>query len=167
MGGNTLPLPQFSRYVTLLSTWYDFMAWFLVEHSNNFNLLYGNRLERMRKSTKHSQFIINLVLWRLGIFLFATASSTTLGSTQHPIQWITGALFLEVKRPGCEANHLPPHREEVKTRGAIPQLPYVFIPWRLVKRPACTLLKSSVLKVTFEKKYDGVTKSFRTESTTK
>jgi hypothetical protein len=36
----------------------------------------------------------------LGIFLFATAMSrTALGPTQLPIQWVPGALSLEVKRP--------------------------------------------------------------------
>jgi hypothetical protein len=59
------------------------------------------------------------VLWfgfrrGLGIFLFTTASRTTLGPTQPPIQWVPGALSLKVKRPGREANHLPPSSAEVK-----------------------------------------------------
>jgi hypothetical protein len=41
-----------------------------------------------------------------GIFLFTTASRTALGPTQPPIQWVSGALSLGVKRPGCEADHL-------------------------------------------------------------
>jgi hypothetical protein len=49
----------------------------------------------------------------LGIFLFTTASRTALGPTQ-PIQWTPGALSLEVKRPGCEADHSPPSSAEVK-----------------------------------------------------
>jgi hypothetical protein len=44
----------------------------------------------------------------LGIFLFTIASRTALGPTQAPIQWVPGALSLEVKRPGCEADHSPP-----------------------------------------------------------
>jgi hypothetical protein len=50
----------------------------------------------------------------LGIFLFTTSSRTALGPTQPPIQWIPGALSLEVKRPGREADHSPPSSDEVK-----------------------------------------------------
>jgi len=34
--------------------------------------------------------------------------------TQPPIRWITEALSLEVKLPGCEAEHSPPSSAEVK-----------------------------------------------------
>jgi hypothetical protein len=37
-----------------------------------------------------------------------------LGPTQPPIQWLPGALYPAVKRPGCEADHLPPSSAEVK-----------------------------------------------------
>jgi hypothetical protein len=37
-----------------------------------------------------------------------------LGPTQPSIQWATGALFLEVKLPGREADHLPQSSAEVK-----------------------------------------------------
>jgi hypothetical protein len=50
----------------------------------------------------------------LGIFLFATASRTSVGPTQPPIQWVLGALSLVVKRPGREADHSPPSSAEVK-----------------------------------------------------
>jgi hypothetical protein len=50
----------------------------------------------------------------LGIFLFTTASRTTLGPTQPPIQWVPGALSLAVKRPVREADHSPPSSAEVK-----------------------------------------------------
>jgi hypothetical protein len=36
------------------------------------------------------------------------------GPTQPPIQWIPGAVSLEVMRPVCEADHSPPTRAEVK-----------------------------------------------------
>jgi hypothetical protein len=48
------------------------------------------------------------------IFLFTTASTTALGPTQPPIQWVLGALSLGVKRPGHEADHSPPSSAEVK-----------------------------------------------------
>jgi len=41
-------------------------------------------------------------------------SRTALGPTQPPIQWVTGALSLGVKRPGHEADHSPPSSTEVK-----------------------------------------------------
>jgi hypothetical protein len=50
----------------------------------------------------------------LGIFLFTTASRTAPGLTHLPIQWVPGALSLEVKRPGREADHSPPSSAEVK-----------------------------------------------------
>jgi hypothetical protein len=52
--------------------------------------------------------------WGLGIFLFTTASRTALGPTQHPIQWVPGALSLGVKRQGREADHSPPCSVKVK-----------------------------------------------------
>jgi hypothetical protein len=54
--------------------------------------------------------------WRLGIFLSTTASRMALGPTKPPIQWITGALSLRVKRPGSEADHSPPSSAKVKER---------------------------------------------------
>jgi hypothetical protein len=50
----------------------------------------------------------------LGIFLFTTVSRTALGPTQPPIQWVSGALSLGVKRPGREADNSPPSNAEVK-----------------------------------------------------
>jgi hypothetical protein len=51
---------------------------------------------------------------RLGIFFFTTVLRPALGPTQLPIQWVTGALSLGVKRPGHEANNSPPSTTEVK-----------------------------------------------------
>jgi hypothetical protein len=50
---------------------------------------------------------------RLGIFLFTTASRPALWPTQPPIQSVPGALSLEVKRQGREADHSPPSGAEV------------------------------------------------------
>jgi hypothetical protein len=50
----------------------------------------------------------------LGIFLFSIASRTALRPAQPPIQWVTGALSLGVKRPVREADHSPPSSAEVK-----------------------------------------------------
>jgi hypothetical protein len=46
----------------------------------------------------------------MGIFLFITASRTAL----EPTQWVSGALSLEVKRPGREADPSPPSSAEIK-----------------------------------------------------
>jgi hypothetical protein len=51
--------------------------------------------------------------WGLGIFLFTTSSRAALGLTQHPIQWVAGALSLGLKRPEREADHSPPSNAEV------------------------------------------------------
>jgi len=50
----------------------------------------------------------------LGIFVFATASRPFLGPTQPPIQWVLGALYPGIKRPGHEVDHSPPSSAEVK-----------------------------------------------------
>jgi len=50
----------------------------------------------------------------LGIFLFTIASRMAVGLTQPPIQWVPGALSLEVKWPGCEDEHSPPSSAEVQ-----------------------------------------------------
>jgi len=68
----------------------------------------------------------------LGIFLFTTASRTAVEPTQPPIQWVLGALSLEVKRPGREADHsLVPRSKNEWSYTSTPQ--YVFIAWCLVK----------------------------------
>jgi hypothetical protein len=55
--------------------------------------------------------------WRgLGIFLFTTASRTALRPTHPPIQWVPGALSLEVKRPGRETDHSPSSSDDVKNQ---------------------------------------------------
>jgi hypothetical protein len=63
----------------------------------------------------------------LGIFLFITASRTALEPTQPPIQWVSGVLSLGVKRPGREADHLPPSSAEVKECVEL----YLYTPVRL------------------------------------
>jgi hypothetical protein len=50
---------------------------------------------------------------RMKNFLFSTSSRPVLGSTQPPIQWVSGA-FTGVKRQGREADHSPPNSAKVK-----------------------------------------------------
>jgi hypothetical protein len=72
--------------------------------------------------------------WGPGIFLFTSASRRALGPTRPPIQWVPGALSLEVKRLGREADHSPPSSAEVKNAWSYTFTPqYVFMAWCLVK----------------------------------
>jgi len=70
---------------------------------------------------------------RLGIFLFTTVSRSTLGPTRPPIQWVSRAISLGVKRPGREADYSPPCSVvmawcSVKTQGwAYPYLGKIII----------------------------------------
>jgi hypothetical protein len=50
----------------------------------------------------------------LEISLFTTASTSALGHTQPPIQWVPVALSMGVNWPGREADHSPPSSADVK-----------------------------------------------------
>jgi hypothetical protein len=77
----------------------------------------------------------------MGIFLFTTASRTALGPAQPPIQWVPGALSVEVKRPGCVADHSPPSSAEVKNEWSYNFTPqYAFIAWCSIKKSKGTAL---------------------------
>jgi hypothetical protein len=79
-------------------------------------------------------------------FLFF-ASRPVLGTTQPPIQWISGDLSRVVKRPGREADHSPPNNAEVKKMCIIPPAPippswgsaegqlYLFLPLHRLRVP--------------------------------
>jgi hypothetical protein len=60
-----------------------------------------------------------------GTFLFFTVSRPALRPTQPPIQWVTGGLPSGVKRPGHEADHLPPPNAEVKNRWSYTSIPHM------------------------------------------
>jgi len=60
----------------------------------------------------------------LGIFLLTTTSRLALGPTQPPIPWVPGALSFGVKRPGREANHLPPSSAEIKNVWIYTSIPH-------------------------------------------
>jgi hypothetical protein len=65
---------------------------------------------------------------RVKNFVFSASSRPVLGPTQPPIQWVQWALSLEVKRPGREADHLPPTSAEVqKTWIYTSTPPYAFM----------------------------------------
>jgi hypothetical protein len=71
---------------------------------------------------------------RLGleIFLFTTVSRTAVGPTQSPMQWVTGALPLGVKRPGRESDTLLHLVTRSRLRRGIPPFPHTSS-WCLVK----------------------------------
>jgi hypothetical protein len=71
---------------------------------------------------------------RLGLAIFpTTASRTALGPTQPPIQWVPGALSLEVKRQGREADHSPPSSAEVNEWSYTSTPPIRLVAWCSVK----------------------------------
>jgi hypothetical protein len=51
---------------------------------------------------------------RVKNFHFFVLPTPALGSTQPPIQFVPGALYLGVKRPGREADQSPPTTAEAK-----------------------------------------------------
>jgi hypothetical protein len=64
-----------------------------------------------------------------GNLSFTTASRTALGPTQPPIQWVTGAIFLGVKRPVRETDHSSPSMPRSKNEWRyipIPQYAFNF-----------------------------------------
>jgi hypothetical protein len=64
------------------------------------------------------QVKVNLCLslpWRrMSCLIKHRAVTMALRPTQPPIQWVTGVLFLAVKRPGREADQSPPSSADVK-----------------------------------------------------
>jgi hypothetical protein len=61
------------------------------------------------------------------------SSRQNLGSTQPPIQWVSGALSPAVKRPEREAEHSPPTSDEVKKTWVYTSTPpYVFMALHLI-----------------------------------
>jgi hypothetical protein len=69
----------------------------------------------------------------MGLFLFTTASRTSLEPTQPPIQWVPGTLSLGVKRPGREADHY-------STNGRLQSV-------RVIRRPFAKFVDSLLLRV--------------------
>jgi hypothetical protein len=61
------------------------------------------------------------------IFLLTTASRLVLGPTKPPIQWVSGALSLGVKRPVPEADHSPPSSAEVKNAWSYTSTPPILL----------------------------------------
>jgi hypothetical protein len=57
------------------------------------------------------------------VFLHSATSRLALGLNLLPTQWVPGALFLRIKRPGRAADHLFPSSAEVNNCGVIPPLP--------------------------------------------
>jgi hypothetical protein len=61
---------------------------------------------------------------RVKNFLSSTSSRLALGSTQPPIQLVSGALSPGVKRPEREADHSPPNSAEVRNTWIYTSLPH-------------------------------------------
>jgi hypothetical protein len=53
--------------------------------------------------------------------------------TQYPIQWVSGDISPEPKRPGREADNSPPTSAQIKKTWTYTSTPpYVFMAWCLV-----------------------------------
>jgi len=60
-----------------------------------------------------------------GSFPFIAASRSALGPAQHPTQWVLGFLYVGVKRPGREADHLHPPSAEIKNAWSYTSIPSI------------------------------------------
>jgi hypothetical protein len=77
-----------------------------------------------------------ILVTRYGINIVFTLNCTRqyLGPIQPPIQCVPRTLSLEVRRPGREADHLPPSSADVKNRWSYTSTPqHAFMVWRSVK----------------------------------
>jgi hypothetical protein len=57
-----------------------------------------------------------------GIFLYSTASISSLGPTKFSNQWVPGAHSPGINRPGREADQCPTSNAEVKNGGPTPHI---------------------------------------------
>jgi hypothetical protein len=76
-------------------------------------------------------------------FQINTASRSTLGLNQPPIQWLPGTVSPGVERQGREADQSPPSSVEVKKRWSNTSTPpYVFMAWAnlALPRPSMSFL---------------------------
>jgi hypothetical protein len=62
------------------------------------------------------------------------SSRPVLGPLQPPMQWVTGALPMVVKRSGSEADHSPPSSAEVKNTWSYTSTPPNTTSWRVATR---------------------------------
>jgi hypothetical protein len=77
----------------------------------------------------------------LGMFLLTTASRAAVEPTQPPIQWVTWALSLGIKRPELEADHSHPSSAEVNNAWSYISTPqHAFMAWCSVKKSTGTTL---------------------------
>jgi hypothetical protein len=69
------------------------------------------------------------------IFLLSTLPTQVLGPTQHPIQWVPGALSPRIKQLRHEADHLNPTSAKVKNMWIYTSIPpYNFIVYPLIMK---------------------------------
>jgi hypothetical protein len=100
-------------------------------------------LRRLRKEME----VLSVIPWSSGCQCWSNEDEFThpsdvtysktrpaLGPTQPPVQWVTGALSLWVKRPGHEADHSPPSRAEIKNA------------WSYTSPPQYALMESCPVK---------------------
>jgi hypothetical protein len=67
-------------------------------------------------------------------FFFTNASRSALGPTQPRIQWVTGALYAEIKRPSRESDNEPSSSPQAKNT------------WNYNSTPQCVFVASCLVK---------------------
>jgi hypothetical protein len=130
----TLPFQKSPPLVTILSRMHPLHS-FPPHFSKIVLILYSHQHLGLRSVLFPSGFPTEILCFYLslsedlGISLFTTASRPALGPTQSLVQWLPGAVFLGVKRPGCEADHSP-SSAEVKNAWNYTSTPRVLLHWR-------------------------------------
>jgi hypothetical protein len=118
------------------------------------NKNYGNR--KKCKLNNHVTTVTRLRTWqkktqdlnpsKAKMFIFSTASTQALGSTQLPIQWVQEKFYLGVRALGRESDYSPPSSAEVKNAWSYTSNPpYFFMAWYLRRRKDSVTF-SSILK---------------------
>jgi len=106
---------------------YVFIAWCLVKHRDNFTFLYSEYFTGWKTGSRSPAMTE----------IFSSRHCVQSGSGTHlaPIQWVPGALTLDVNRLVRKTNHSHPSSVEVKNSLSYTStLQYVFMMWCLIKQ---------------------------------
>ena len=83
-------------------------------------------------------------------FYFYPCVQSDPGNLLPPVQGVSNVFFSEVKRPGREADHLPPSRAAVKNERSYASIPlFVFVAWRRNNSDVCTSVADIIVRNIF------------------
>jgi hypothetical protein len=84
-------------------------------------------------------------------FYFYPCVQTDAGNFLPPVQWVSNVHFSEAKRPGREADNLPPSRAAVKEERSYASTPvFVFVAWRRNNSDVCINFADLILRNIFK-----------------